>query len=446
MYPFFAERLIYPLGDLALGTSVIEYYHWLQKTQWWTQSQLQELQSARLRALIEHAYKNVPYYRRIFENRGLTDRDIQNTDDLLKLPVLTKSDIRQNSTDMLAENYRKWRPIANSTGGSTGEPLKYYITKDMASISWAGNYRGWGWAGYRIGDKRISFGGSSLVPNKTPSKFEIVRRKLERNLPLSAVSMNNEKYDRYVKMIRKYRPGFIYGYPSSLYLFSEYCNDFNIRDVKFEAVLSTAEVLLPKYRSAIENQFQCKVFNEYGSYDGGVQAMECEMHDGFHISVEKAVLEVVDESGQKVPVDEPGRVIVTDLYNYAMPFIRYEVGDIGTLTDKLCPCGRGLPLLKALVGRTTDIIKLSNGISLAGPSVTLMFKDCQVKQYQLVQTGRDELLVKVVKGKDYSEHDTNYFMGILKHQAGEGIKIKLEFHESIPAERNNKYRYVISKI
>ncbi len=446
MYPFLAEKIIYPLGDLALGTSVIGYYRWLEETQWWPLPRLKELQNARLKDLVKHAYENVPYYRRAFLERGLTDKSVQDVSDLSKLPILTKNDIRQNFPDMLAKDFKKWKPILNSTGGSTGEPLKYYITKDTASISWAGNYRGWGWAGYRIGDKRISFGGSSLVPDKPPSTFDIIRRKLERNLPLSAVSTDAARYAGYIETIKKYRPRFIYGYPSSLYLFAEYCKDAGEKDVKFDAVLSTAEVLLPKYRAAVQDQFRCEVFDEYGSYDGGAQALECERHQGLHISIEKVVLEIADENGQRVASGKPGRVIVTDLSNYAMPFIRYEVGDLGILEDEPCPCGRGLPLLKSLEGRTTDIIRLSNGISLAGPAVTLMFKNCPVKQYQLVQVAKDELLVKIVKDTGYSEDDTKYVMKLLSTHAGSGIKINLEFSDHIAPEGNKKYRFIVSKV
>ena len=283
MYSFIAERIIYPLGDLVYGSSVIKYYHWLQKTQWWPPEQLQELKNTKLRALVKHAYENVPFYHRIFEERGLTAKDIQTVDDLQKLPILTKNDIRQDYSNMLAKDFKKWKPIPGSTSGATGEPLKYHITVDQASINWAGAFRGWSWAGYRIGDKRISFGGRSI---KSPIKFKIIRRIFERNLPLSVVSMNDAKYDNYINSIFSYKPKFIYGYASSIYLLADYCKSHKINNIHFEAVFSTAEVLLPSYRTTIENQFQCEVFDQYGSRDGGGQAMECQKHQGFHISVE----------------------------------------------------------------------------------------------------------------------------------------------------------------
>lgn len=446
MYLFLAEKIIYPLSDISLGTSVMKYYHWLQKTQWWSPEQLQELQNVKLRALVKHAFENVPYYQSIFKERGLTYKDIQTIEDLHKLPILTKSDIRQSFKDILAKDFKRWKPILNSSGGSTGEPLKYYITKDLASISWAGKFRGYSWAGYRIGDKHLKFGGSSLVPEEAPSIVKALRNKLERNLNVSALSMNKAKYDEFIKIIRKYKPDFLNSYASSIYHFSEYCKNNNIDDIGFKAIFSTAEVLLPRFRTAVESQFQCKVFDQYGAYDGGGQALECHEHQGFHISVEKAIMEIVNERGKSLPAGKSGSIIVTDLHNYAMPFLRYEVGDIGMLANEPCTCGRSLPLLKALEGRTTDIIRLSNGITITGVLITSIFAELPVKQFQVVQETKDKLLVKIVKDDAYSDIDTGYITRVLSHHAGKEIDIQLEFCDKIPVGKNSKYRYVISQI
>ena len=445
MYSYLAEKIVYPLGDMALGTSVVKYYHWLQKTQWWPPEKLIELQNTKLQVLINHAYQNVPYYRRLCDERGLTDKDIQTVEDLAKLPILTKKDIRENFEQIRANDYKRWKPIPDTTGGSTGEPLKYYITKDLASISWAGGFRWWSWSGYKIGDKRIKFGGSSLVPNKAPSLFELIRNKLERNLLLSSVSMNDAKYEKYINIINSYKPKYIYGYPSSMYLLADYCRSHGINTVHFDAVFSTAEVLLPHYRTAIENQFQCKVSDGYGSYDGGGQASECEIHKGLHISVEKVIMEIVDENGRRLPPGKSGRIIVTDLHNYAMPFVRYEVGDTGVLSDKPCVCGRGLPILETLEGRTPDTIKLINGVILSGAAVPCMLKDCHLKQFQLVQIAKDKLLLKIVKGFGYSELDSQYIRNVLGYHAGKEITIELEFYEELPVGPKGKYKFIISQ-
>ena len=162
MYSFLAKHLVYPIGDLALGTSVMKYYRQLKQTQWWPLDKLKEMQNAKLQKLVLHAYTNVPYYNNLFNNLGLLPEDIRTQEDLTKLPILAKQIITSNFEDFKAKDFHKYHPILNKTGGSSGEPLQYYITKDLASINWAGMFRGWEWAGYNLGNKRITIGGSSL--------------------------------------------------------------------------------------------------------------------------------------------------------------------------------------------------------------------------------------------------------------------------------------------
>jgi phenylacetate-CoA ligase len=258
--------------------------------------------------------------------------------------------------------------------------------------------------------------------------------------------MNDAKYEKYINIINSYKPKYIYGYPSSMYLLADYCRSHGINTVHFDAVFSTAEVLLPHYRTAIENQFQCKVSDGYGSYDGGGQASECEIHKGLHISVEKVIMEIVDENGRRLPPGKSGRIIVTDLHNYAMPFVRYEVGDTGVLSDKPCVCGRGLPNLETLEGRITDIIRLSNGTTIAGLAIPHLFKDCHIKQYQLLQVASDEIVIKIVKGIGYSDWDSQYILNTLMHHAGKETKIGFEFYEELPVGPNGKYKFIMSNI
>lgn len=446
MYSAIAKHIIYPIGERMLGTRLLKYLQELEETQWWSPEQLQELQNEKLRALITHAYENVPYYHRVFRERGLAAKDIQTVDDLSKLPVLTKSDIWQNFQDLMAKDFKKWKPFLGATSGSTGEPLKYYVTMDVASINWAGMFRGWSWAGYRLGDKRATFGGSSLVPDKPPTFTERARAIGERNLRLSAVHMDDRKMTLYAEKLRRHKPGFVYGYPTAIYLFADYLGRHNINDIKLTAVFTTAEMLLPNYREKIEQQFSCKVFDQYGSYDGGAQALECPTHQGYHISMEKVVMEFVNEDKKPVPPGYSGEILATDLHNYAMPFIRYAVGDRGTPVEEQCPCGRGLPLMKSIEGRTTDFIVLANGIVLSGPALTLVFKDCHIKQYQVIQEAEAKLLIKVVKGEGYTDQDTSHFLSIIRAHAGEGINIETKFVDEILPSERGKYKFIISKV
>ena len=446
MYYRIAKHILYPIIEAFLGTRMLKYLRTLEETQWWSPSQLRELQEEKLRALIKHAYKNVPYYRRIFEERGLTDKDIQTTEDLQKLPVLTKDDVRQSFPDLMAEDFNKRKAFLNTTGGSTGEPLKYYVGMDVASITWAGMFRGWGWAGYKLGDKRAAIAGSSLVTDKPTFKMR-ARNIIERNLKLTALDMSERIMNSYAERLRKYRPLFIRGYPSVLYRFADYLNMKGINDIQPKAVFVTAEMLLPQQRKVIEAQFGCRVFDNYGAYDGGPQAMECSEHCGFHISAEKAIMEFVDENKKPVPPGCSGEILATDLHNYSMPFIRYAVDDRGTLAEEQCPCGRGLPLVKYLEGRTTDIITFSDGSTVPGPVLVDLFQKFQyIKQYQVIENAMDKLLIKLVKREGYTDKDTEHFLSTVKAHLSERAKIEMEFVDEIPTTRAGKHKFVISRI
>lgn len=201
MYSAIARHIFFPIGEAFLGTRMLKYLKELEETQWWSPAQLQELQNRKLRALVEHAYENVPYYHRLFKDRGLTDKDIQTVEDLQKLPILTKDIIRQNLSDLIARDSNRRRPFLNATSGSTGEPLKFYIDMEVTSISWAVMFRGWEWAGYELGDKRATIAGSSLVPDKSPSLVNRLRWLSERNRPFSAVHMDKEAMVSYARRV-----------------------------------------------------------------------------------------------------------------------------------------------------------------------------------------------------------------------------------------------------
>jgi phenylacetate-CoA ligase len=391
------------------------------------------------------AYANVPYYRRAFRERKLMPDDIKTKEDLHKLPILTKDIIRKRFSDLKAVNFDSWKPWLSKTGGSTGEPLKFYITKTNISVGWACNFRGWEWAGYKLGDRCVTLGGSSIVPTQKPRFSKRLRYVMERNLPLSAVSMNKKVMNQYVEKIREFKPKFIREYPSAMYVFAEHLKEAGIDDIKTNAIFTTAEVLYPIQRKAIENQFGCRVFDGYGARDGGPNAMECSEHRGLHVSVESVVIEFAKDD-ETVSSGESGKMLCTDLFNYAMPFIRYAVGDVGTPTDELCQCGRGLPLIKSIEGRTTDIIEFGNGTVLSGPAFTLLFKEFDIEQYQIVQTARNRLLIKIVKGIKYTEKDTNYILDIIRRHVGEDVKVNLKIVDDIPTTKSEKRRFFISKV
>ena len=456
MYNTLFRSVIFPVMEQYSHTTIQNYYAELQQSQWLPAEEITELQNKKLRHLVEHAYAHVPYYRRIFKQRNVLPGDIKSVDDLPKLPLLTKDIIRENFQDLTASNLTK-NAMLNHTSGSTGQPLRYYITKDGISISWATGYRGWGWGGYAWGDKRATLGfwrdydSAATSASRNISLLKRIRFTLERNLPLSTLNMTEEVLESYVSQISAYNPKILRGYPSAISILAHYIEDHNVKTIQPKAVFTTAETLLPHQKRKIEEIFQCPTFNHYGCRDGAANAMECEEHSGLHIASEQCYIEVINPKERADP-GGLGEIISTDLHNYAMPFIRYRTGDCGILSDKKCPCGRGLPLLQSIEGRIINMVVHSDGSYLAGLPLTDVFehleqqKNDTIRHYQVIQETKEYLVIKIVKGKNYRQENDQKIIAEMKKHLGEPVVVSLEYVDDIPTTQSGKRNYVISHI
>jgi len=450
MYSSVFQNIIFPTMEFSKGTTIGSYLRELDRSQWLKPEEIRALQQKKLRGLIRHSYDNIPYYRNVFRARQLTPDDIRTQEDLQKLPFLTKQVIRENFQDLIDPSLTGKTAFVNHTSGSTGEPLKYYISLDGISISWASGYRGWGWGGYRLGDKRATLAlGSSQQMNLSMGKK--VRFMLERNLALTIMNMTEERMQSYAGQIRSFRPEFLRGYPSAFYVFAQYLRRQGIEDIRPKAVFTTAETLYPHQRKQIEETFGCSILDTYGCRDGGANAMQCGEHDGYHVGAEQCILEVM-KGGQPAGTGEWGEIVTTDLHNYVMPFIRYRTGDVAETTDDTCACGRGLPLLKKIQGRLIGLVRDSHGNILSGLPLTDIFEFMEqsrhntVRQYQVIQDKNSDITVKVVRGDHYTEADDLRIVEDFKKHLGEGIRIRIEYVNDIPLTKNGKRLYVLSDI
>lgn len=434
-----SKELLLPLADYMAGTKIHGYFKFLEKSQWWPEEKLQDYQNERLRALIAHAFKNVLYYRKLFKKLNLRPTNIRSVEDLSKIPVLTKDIIRKNFKDFISLDCSKRKYKWNSTGGSTGDPLRHLYDFDAWSIDWACCYRGWRWAGWQLGDKIATLAGQSLVAPGGFSLKKLFKNKLlERHLLLPALNLSVNLMEQYAKTITKFRPKIFRGYPSSLRIFAEFVENNRVPLPKFKAILATAETLFPSYRKKIEAVFDAPVFDGYSMRDGGANAMDCDKQN-LHISTERAIVEFVRDSKLKKK-----RIILTDAYNYVFPFIRYDVGDIGLPSNEKCSCGRTLPLIKSLEGRVMDILRFPDGTCWAGPALTLVFREFDVKQYQVIQESLNEVTLKIVKGTSFSKIAEAQLIRVFK-KAG-AARVNIESMESIDVAPSGKRRFVVSKI
>ncbi len=395
------RHIVHPIRQIRRpkDEKTFEVLSFMEKSQWWSPSELEQFQQQRLQALLKHAYTNVLYYHTMFNQLGLRPEDIKNTDDLQVLPILTKGIIRNNLDDLIAKNYSKEELMPCATGGSTGEPLRFFIDKRWGVWNIAAAYREWGWAGYNLGDKIAYLWGAHQDLSHQAELRAKISNLIHRRIMLDAFNMTERNLQEYAQILRKFRPKIINAYASAMYLMARFMEKKGIDDVMPKAVLTTADMLIKYKREVIERVFGCEVFDYYSGRDTTLQAGECPKHSGYHLAIENAVVEFI-KGNKRVSPGELGKIIITDLCSYAMPFIRYEIGDLGVPSDEMCSCGRGLPLMKSIRGRILDTIITPDGKYLTGEFFPAIFADYGVKgidEFQISQKKRDELLVKLVK-------------------------------------------------
>jgi phenylacetate-CoA ligase len=421
-------------------------YKKLVKNQWKSYEELKEEQKKQLRNMINFAYKNVPYYHNLFDNLKLSPDDIKKVEDLEKLPILTKEIIKQKWEDFKPVNLNKMRYYEAATGGSTGTPFKYRLYKFDRFLGGALLYRGWGYGGYELGDKMVFLAGASLDIGK---KSYLAKRvhEIARNIKkLSSFDMDEKEMQQYVNIINSFKPKFIRGYASSIYFFAKWIEESNIEIHQPMAVFTTAEKLYPNMREKIKDVFNCDIYDAYGLNDGGIGAYECSEHSGLHIDTERSIMEVVDEDGNQLENGE-GEILATSLYNYAMPFIRYDTGDLGHIIDDVCGCGRGYKLLKELVGRSVDVFVTPEGKNVHGWFFLYIFWEyCKgVKEYQVVQEKLDKIVIKIVPEDDFDEGQLDKIREIIRERS-EGWNVEFEFVDEIERTGAGKYKFIINEM
>jgi phenylacetate-CoA ligase len=448
MYTALAERIIYPLGDMFFNTRIMRYLHELDDTQWWSPSQLQDLQTRKLHNLVQHAYANVPFYRLRFDQQKLKPEDIRSAEDLPKLPLLTKREIKDNFPDKLtARNIAEKDMLPGLTGGSTGRPLQFYRFRDSTSRDWAAALRAWSWAGYRPGHKYATLWGSPLTLEKQSELPGRLRNLLMRNLLLSAYEMDESSLRRYAEQLERYEPRFIRGYASAVFLLAQTLQQQGIGSLSPQAVFTTSEMLFCYQRELIEEQLRCKVFDHYGSGEVHSVAHECEQHCGYHITAENMIVEFINEDGSTCQAGEQGELVITDLNNYATPLLRYNIEDVGVPEDRPCACGRGLPLIRSLQGRSSEILRLPNGrLVPLGYWVVLFETVSGVEQYQVVQNTLNRLTVKIIKNPSFTQGDLTHIATNLRRLGGEELDYEIQMVDAIPVSASGKRRFVITEV
>jgi len=450
MYASGRHHFIFFLKEKYKNCQTVQVLGELNKTQWLSQDELRELQWKKLKILLRHAYKNVPYYHSLFKGLGLLPRDFKDFEDLKKIPLLTKQLVRKNVNRLRARNF-KGREILRRTSGSTGMPLKFPSNSQTDSYSLANAIRGRSWWGLQIGDSEFRFWGISTpfektLKSKLISILERPKDRLLSSIHLSPFDTSQDTLLRYYHILLKRQPKLIFGYGVAIYIFVKFIADMNLDlgDYHPDVVIYTTETLYSSQKDLIKNVFDCSVVSEYGSVEMGIIAYECPKGN-LHLSDETLYAEVV-ESPEKGFADGYGEIVLTHLTNFGFPFIRYNQGDIVSLSSEKCSCGRGLSIIRSFSGRSNDLIQKPNG-EYIHPELFdyIMRYQPGVSRYRVIEesTGHLRLLLEMDKPLSKNQKE-NLHKGLLDYIEPD-FKIDIEVTERIPNDSSGKFRWVISQ-
>ncbi|MBZ0333692.1 phenylacetate--CoA ligase family protein [Marinobacter sp. AL4B] len=441
-----SKYVFYPAWDLKDGSQRLVEWRQLEKQQWWSQDNLGRLQLNRLRTLLSYAEEHSPYYRKIFKQLGFKAKDIQKLTDIERIPVTTKQDIRNGGDQFISDQLEKQALVSAKTGGSTGVSLNLYFDETCQEKRNAAQLMADRWSGWDLGMKRASVWGNPPVPGSVKQKLR--HNLLDRTVYLDTMDLNDQSMSSFVERWRKEKPGAVFGHAHSIYIFAKYLLQKGITDLRPQGIVATSMMLLEHERASIEQAFGCKVTNRYGCEEVGLIACECEQHNGMHINLPHVYVEFLDANDRPVTQGEPGKVVVTDLNNFAMPLIRYRVEDVGVFGERVCECGRGFPLLERLEGRVADFLRLPAGGQVSGISLVerTLTKVPGIEQMQLIQEQINEVAINRVKGREYTEKTDKELEQAMREVFGEEVVLTINDVEEIPQEASGKYRFSICRV
>jgi phenylacetate-CoA ligase len=396
----------------------------------------------KLKLLIQHAVFNVPFYQELFSRINLKAGKIQTLNDLQKIPIVTKATIQKEGIERFTSTgISKSNRILSSSSGSTGEPLFYYRTKDAYSMNLASSLRGWYWMGYRLGDKFIK-----LSQNQRDNSIKRLQDKISRNLYLATNPMIDSNFEFILRELERYKPKIIRCYPDPLLFLARYKQNHPEFSYRPLFMTTTGNTLHSETRAEIEDAFGCKIFDSYNC-EGNSTVFECPTHTGYHSAEEYGISEVVNENGSLIK-SGVGRLISTDLWNFAHPFIRYDTQDIVEISDDACACGRSHLRIIRIIGRDNDVLVAPNGRKFIVHNFTGFFQtdhpeiNRSIEQFQVIKKN-SIVIFRLVVNQRFSVSVANYIQEFWGNEMK--TKVLVEIVEKISLTKSGKRRFIINE-
>lgn len=438
MFNILNEKIILPLSDILQGYTISDRLDFLLKSQYWSGEEFIIYQEKRLQELISYVYHNVPYYKEWFRKSKLKPDDVKHLNDLHKLPIVSKSVIRQNPLLFRTEKFAKIKSLRMNSSGSTGEPFEYFLAPDSYSIRYAAALRGWYWMGYRLGDSY-----SKLSQNKRTSSIKKIQDIINRCMYIYIPDLSMGSLNSIIQKLEKEKPKFIRCYPDPLVLIAKILRMNNKFLYGTKAINCTGNILTMEARSIIEERFNCPVFDSY-SCEGGSLFYQGPTRENYMGTSEIAITEILNNDGNDVSPGETGMHVTTDLWNYTMPFIRYNTQDLVVKSNKTSSCGRSLTGLDKIIGRDNDILVTPSGNLLIVHLFTIYFEYFNsVKQFQIEQLQPDEFVFRLVVEDTFKTNILNEIREYWQNFLGNGVKLTIEIHDIIPMLYSGKRRFLI---
>jgi phenylacetate-CoA ligase len=434
-----------PLHKWIIRKPAKKYYSWLKSTEFASREKLELLQLERMQKLINHAYHHVPYYRSIFQETGIKPNDIKTLDDLHKIPLLNKQDVRNKiHFALFSDVHNKKEMLRINTSGSTGEPFVCYADKFQLEMRFATTLRALEMSGWKFGEKQLRLWHQTLGMNKS----QIIREKIDsifmRRKFIPAFEITDESVKKLINTINNFKPSLIDGYAESLNYIAS-LDSLNL-EWKPKALMSSAQQLTNKTRASIEALFGAKVLDKYGSREFSGIAYQCLEGNFHHVQDESYIVELLVDDRPAQP-GEIGEIVITDLNNFSVPLIRYRIGDLAKCVEQIpCHCGRSHKTIGEITGRTQALIGCMNGVWLPGTFFAHFFKDYDfaIKHYQIYQEKYGSFLVRIVPTALLNSSISNEIILGLKAYTGQETTVTFELLSEIPLVRTGKRTPVIS--
>lgn len=445
MYTRLVSQLLFPVHERLKHHDSVARRRELERSQWLDPEQLQRLQARKLRSFLADLGRHVPYYRDLFKAQGFDPEALQSVAELQQLPFLTKAIIRAHGAGLRHENAGPL--VRHNTGGSSGEPLIFYVGLDRVSHDVAAKWRATRWWDVDIGDPEIVVWGSPIELG-AQDRVRQWRDRLLRTELLPAFEMSDANLDRFVATIADRKPRMLFGYPSALSHIARHAEAKGVPMDKLGIAVAfvTSERLYDEQRATIERVFGCRVANGYGGRDAGFIAHQCPA-GGMHVTAEDIVVEIIGADDRPVPPGQAGEIVTTHMATRGFPFVRYRTGDVAVMDTRRCECGRGLPLIREIHGRTTDFVVAADGTVMHGLALVYIVRDLPgVSSFKIIQESLQRTVVQLVVDGSFPAAANEAIVSGFKKRLGPAVDVEVQLVDNIPAERSGKFRYVVSRV